>query len=256
MKRRQGFAYGLFAGSVSLSLLLVGCGSQTPSEGPSRIEGNPSFVSDDLRYAKFALSNDGSKTLNVVFDESRGTGKGYDLVYADVDFRGSFESATRAKAATWKRRKRLDCRFPPIALDLPTTADSALMSGRCTIVFSLSNYSRKNPAQETFAAQTRLMVQGKSGSWSYQFSEPFTPARDPATAPVANLLTPPEIRVATQRDKKRHGQTGIALSLVRNNVPVAIRRPNVPLRAQVEIKDAAGEVVHKGEGRLADFAFG
>ena len=80
---------GIIVLPVLLSLALS-CGAEPAKE--------PLYSSEKPVYLKVALDQAGSKAMLVVFDESKGTGKGYDVLYADTDLTRKFDKNEKVSA--------------------------------------------------------------------------------------------------------------------------------------------------------------
>lgn len=106
------------------------------------------FKSAKPLYARVALNQDGSKILSVVFDESEGTGTGYDVLYADVNFNGGFENGERFEKAPppnvqstglippgWSSNT-----FQPITVNVPFNEKAQNIANPCQIVFTHQRY--------------------------------------------------------------------------------------------------------------------
>ncbi len=68
--------------SVGIVLMLVVAVSPPLAEAAHE----PAYSSKKPLYAFVVVNEAGTKVLKLVLDESRGTGKGYDTIYADVNF--------------------------------------------------------------------------------------------------------------------------------------------------------------------------
>jgi hypothetical protein len=68
----------------------------TPAFDHSKIDRTlvePAYVSQKPAYRFFAFGPEGKSLLSMALDESQGTGKGYDVVYVDLDLDGKLTSA-------------------------------------------------------------------------------------------------------------------------------------------------------------------
>ena len=64
----------------------------------------------------------------------------------------------------------------------------------------------------------------------------------------------PGIKVTTQPDHTKRGNTAILIDVVMGSWTVAALGNNTP--TTLVVKNTAGKVVHKGTGQLDDFGFG
>ncbi len=103
---------------------------------------------DKPLYAKVVLNEDGSKVLSVMFDGSKGTGTGYDVLYADVNFNGRFDDDERFEKASPPPVISTGLippgfsshSFQPIVLNVPYNEKGQGITNPCEIVFRYQKY--------------------------------------------------------------------------------------------------------------------
>ena len=212
-----------------------------------------SYKSGKLLYAKIILTEDGSKVLSLVFDESRGTGKGYNTIYADTNFSGSFEKDEKIKGKTEKRYGNLYCSFRAINLKIPCNEKAKGVSKPCSVTL---NYQKYGGGKEYFSVTTNIKLREDSTKWEYTFRGRIKPTESLENAPVWGPNRTPEIRITTRPDSQKKRNTGIGLSLVAGAAGFECKKGGSPVKAYVVIKDSDVKVVHKDTAALSKFVFG
>ncbi len=212
-----------------------------------------SYKSRKPFYAKIILTEDGSKVLSLVFDESRGTGKGYNTIYADVNFNGSFDEAEKIKGKTEKRSGNLYCSFRDINLKIPYNEKAKGVSNPCSVML---NYRKYGGGREYFYVTTNIELLEDSTRWEYSFSGAIKPTERLENAAVWGPNRTPEIRITTRSDPQKKRNTGIGLGLVAGAAGFECKKGGSPVKAHVVIKDSDGKVVHKDAAELGKFVFG
>ncbi len=254
--------------------------SSAGSSGTAQVAEQVVPRSDKPLYAKVALNEDGSKVLLVMYDESEGTGKGYDLLYADLNFDGKFEqgessrkthhpymSRTRALPAGWE-----GWAFSPISLNVPFNQKGEGVPDPCRMTFRYQRYPTMSRVlalggtigpspsprkiAEVFEVRSEIRLHQDSTAWEYSFEGNMKPSESLESAPVWRFDDRPKIEIATRPDGRTKGNLGIAL-----NVPAGERRfeckeAGQPPKAHVQIKKPDGIVVHEGGETLDKFRFG
>ena len=89
----------------------------------------PAFKSASPKYAQIAMNEDKSKVLSVVFDESRGTGRGYDTLYVlELDDQGKVAKSEACVAAKSMEKDTAVYGFKPI--DRPVAFKNDMKGGK------------------------------------------------------------------------------------------------------------------------------
>jgi hypothetical protein len=248
--------------------------------------GDPSseiaYASEKPQYAKLALTQDGSKVLNVVFDESNGTGKGYDVVYADTAFSGRFNKARKVEGTLYKCTSGFHYFFPPIKLKAPYNGKAAGISEPCQATFSYQKHTTRSGTAsrvlrssvvttEQFAVKSDVWLRDGSTERRYSFSRTLKPAAV-STADAAPIFPrAPTMTVIATPDAIREGNLGLKLDVADADETAGATSPSSDcgcagttkdfecqpdVKAHVEIKDSDGRVVHRNDAPLSQFAFG
>ena len=216
-------------GAVIVCALLVAALS-CPAEPAKGV----TFSSEKPRYAKVALTEDGSKILCVVFDESKGTGKGCDVLYADTNFNGVFEGGEKLTPTVEKCSSGFHCNYPGIKLDIAYNEKAKGIANPCEVSFIYAWHS--SPIQpttrilgvtlpgppapktvtESFYGSVTVRLPGEAQQqWEYSSnSSDLKPAESIETAPLMGLAGTPKLMIATQPDGRQEGNFGVALTVV------------------------------------------
>lgn len=248
----------------------------------------PAYASKKPLYAKVALNEDGSKVLTVVFDESKGTGKGYDVLYADVELAGRLDKAARVEAPSYICPSGAHFYFPPIELSVPYNDKGAGVSTPCLVSLSYERHTPETGAagrllmssaasttQDFFVATTVRLRDG-SAEREYSFKRSITVSPTLSDARVWGFPRRPGVAITTKPDPQKKGNVGIGLDMAETEsqeqksagpllqssrcgcaATEASFQCKPPINAHVEVKTPEGKVVvHRGDAALDKFTFG
>ncbi len=245
--------------------------------------GEIAYASQKPQYSKIALSQDGSTVLNVVFDESKGTGKGYDVVYADTAFSGQFDKASKVEGVLYKCTSGFHYFFPPIKLKAPYNGKAAGISEPCQATFSYQKHTTRSGTAsrllrsssvvttEQFAVKSDVWLRDGATERRYSFSRTLKPAPDSNGGPARIFPRTAAMTVIATPDGIREGNLGLKLDLADAEKTAGATSPSSDcgcagttkdfecqpdVKAHVEIKDSDGRVVHQDDAPLSQFAFG
>lgn len=224
--------------------------------------------SKNPRYAKVTLTGDGSKVLSIVFDESKGTGTGYDLIYAHANILiGNIEWSKTLKAKTkWGRYhtvgdktdkyKGLYCLFPPINLNVYYAGEVKTISNPYSVIFEYSKYFSEN-AKEYFYATTNIKLKEGPVQWQYSFQSKINPSEFRENIPILQFNQNPRIAIEARLDERKKGYLKIVprLRVGNNNWLKKCRRGATPVKVYIEIKKPDGRVVDKRSVSFDKFVF-
>ncbi len=266
-------------GILSVLTMAVACAAGQMSEA--------SYSSQKPVYAKVALAEDGSKLLSVVFDESKGTGNGYDVLYADTDFNGAFDEPQKVTAKTRKCSLGFHCDFAPVKVSVTPKSEALGKTCGCEITFNYARHTyttrvttapertrgafltrvltarrqKAAPAastttDESFSAQASIKVGEGSDQWEYSFVKSIKPSEEPAEAPIWNFLETPKLALTCKPNDRVKGNLGIGFDLMAGETRIEGKKGTVQLRARVEVRKSDGSIVHKNEGPASRYGFG
>ena len=257
----------------------------------------PLYSSEKPVYLKVALDEAGSKAMLVVFDESKGTGKGYDVLYADTNLNRKFDKNEKVSATSHNcltvldekgtllarfvfdesngSAKRYDelyadinadinlsgapgveCDFPPLKVNVRSSNRPANSPDSCDVIFNYEKHRYPAKSRESFQATATIRLQEGSAQWEYSCRGTVRPSEKVGSAPVWNLLHTPKLKITTEPDKLRRGNLGIGLELLSGEAYVTRGEAGAPLKARVEVKKSDGRIAHKADGDLSKFGFG
>ncbi len=243
----------------------------------------PSYCSEKPLFAKVAVNEDGSTILCVAFDESQGTGEGYDVFYADVNMNGKFDADERFEKTPpppilstglvppgWSSST-----FPPVIVNVPYNEKGEGVSDPCKVTFRFQRYLIGNvislsesgaslrpiaPApreiRQELVVQAIIWLRQDGAIWEYLFGDIIRPYERIEDAVVWRFGGKPELEVSTRPDGRKEGNLGIGLELKAGGQSFLCRKEGSLPEAHVEIKNSSGKVVHQGSAALNKFAFG
>jgi len=184
------------------------------------------FISDKPAYARLALTADASKVLLLALDESLGTGKGYDTVYADTNFNGVIEASEKLERAG---NADYDP-FKPLNFDFGYNAAAAGVKEPLVLTVSRS-YMESGFA---VALQVRLVQDGQN--WEYTFRKPLTVSTDLKKTPVLSPK-PLTVNVSTRPGNG----LGIAATLSAGDFSISCYPPQGSPSVRLLVQGADGQ---------------
>jgi hypothetical protein len=229
-------------------------GPLTPTEPKLTI--SATFNSKRLLYGKLALNEDRSKVLSMVLDESKGTRTGHDLLYADVNFNGTFEESEKLTAVTVKRYGSWlsSSTFAPLNFDVPYNQKGSGIADSCQLTLGYRQYPRAGVAED-FSVTMKIRLRQGSTVWDYSVNGSVQPSKR-LEDPDVWTLPGPRMTVSTQPDKNKKGHLGIALNVSAGEGGFGCRREGQPVEAHIEVRKPDGEIVHRGDATPDKFRFG
>jgi hypothetical protein len=225
-----------------LALLLLATGANAGSAQPVK------FASAKPLFAKLAMGGEGAPVVALAFDESHGTGKGHDVLYADTNGNSVFESSEKHTTEKGSGPATFLVTLPatlfPAAIADETIAKMAAL--RVTL-YSLGNL---NPS--TMMAVNLHLTRGEE-TWDYSLiSSGGTPSGDLKAATVLHagpLEIVPTIRPGVA--------TGIAARLQAGDFSLSCAGPNgASTDVTILVKNQAGQTVHQESVPLGRLGFG
>ncbi len=251
-------------GILSVFTIALACAAAQTSQ--------PRYSSAKPLYARLALDEKGSKMLDLAFDESGGTGAGYDMIYADLNFNGDLSDDKPIKGTLRKPPSAavaVSCTFPPIDVDAPYNEKAKGVEKPCSISI---HYYQLNPQRAArrlksqpeaesprrFFLRPEIKLKEGAAEWTYSFSHiTFYPTEKPE-APAVRAFEdkPPALSVGTMSDPKRKGYLGIqAVAVVRGRA-ASPSRGGKPVSANVQITKPLGKTVLHQNVALSRMFFG
>jgi hypothetical protein len=244
----------------------------------------PNYTSEKPRYAKLAVAKDGSKVLAVVFDESKGTGEGYDILYADTDFNGTFDPGEKLQAKVHKCSPTgIHCNFPAFTVDVPFDKKAAGIPKPCELTLNYAKHwyttrvekvslaarilgssaskttgplPGNTRVNENFYVYATVALPERSERWEYSFQGQTKPSESLKDAPVWSFNRPPALEITTKPDPQKKGHLGIGVNFSSGEIQMRCTKAGQPAKGHVEIKKRDGSVVHKEDVGLDKLSFG
>jgi len=219
------------------------------------LTGLPQLASAKPRFARLVAAPEYTTALWLILDESRGTGSGYDVVYADFNYDGVIGEGETARGQVRSMGEFAIGSFP--AFGVPDANDPDQEAGeRPRITISCQAYRGKS----YFSASSIIRMPGESGRpndvWRYMISASLRTGPNPETAPLTKLGGEPAVQVEVKPDGNRRGYTGIGLSVTMGGSFCDLRTAAGSPDAEVIVRNANGQIVHQAAERLDKFCFG
>ena len=227
----------------------------------------PGYSSSKPLYAKFVLTKDGSKVLTVVFDESQGTAKGYDTIYADLNFNDDLtdDKPIKGKKGNVERQGpgNMYCSFPMIGVNVPYNEKAKGVERPWQLRFYFNQCQRSRffgliPAETRrgFSVNAVLRLRDESGEWQYFLGDVLNPAENlPAASPVT-FSRRVSLQVKAKPDPRKRGNTGIAVYTMAGTDRFVCFKGNKPATGRVQITNQEGKTVHSKDVSLDKLVFG
>jgi len=242
------------------TVVLLSAPFACPAEGMKE----PAYRSTKPLYAAVVLDEAGTKVLTLAFDESAGTGKGYDTMYADLNVNGDLtdEKAIGGNRSSL-RGSSYTCSFNPFTVDVPYNEKSKGVEKPWELTFNYYQFTRtklfglvrgETYRQSSFEGQVRL--KDESWVWQYSFSSSVELAKSLAEASPIAFRGKPMLQVETKRDPQKKGNTGIAAHLRMDTNLFRCFKGDQPITGHVEIKDEEQKTVHSEDVSSDRLVFG
>jgi hypothetical protein len=237
--------------SSALVFCLCVCFVYSDTKGKGKA---PSFVSSSPSYVNLYLTEDKSKILKLAFDESKGTGTGYDTLYASVNFASGFRkykarSKTETKKTSKGKIKTTFFSFPDIKLK--TRYNEKAKKASCPYLLKLTY--RKNSKGSKLLINNNIQLCDESGVWDYSVECYIKPSTNSGKPPFYSFFNAkPQLRASTKPYKKK---IAIVLNLITGGLTLTCKKGRFPAKAYVLIKDQNGKKVHKGSKGVEKFTY-
>lgn len=210
----------------------------------------PAYSSDKPLQAFVALDEAATKVLKLVLDESGGTGKGYDTIYADVNLNGDLTDDKPLKGELEKEEGSTYATFPPIAVETPDEGDVARKRvWQFTINYEEYQMRRlfgllPGRVNRSFEVEAELSVKDASGEWVCSFAAGLDFAEKGETALVSPVGEKPVLVLRVGQDRQKEGAVAAIAYLISDAEQMGCNHDGKPLNARVLVRDSQGKVVH------------
>lgn len=209
--------------------------------------GAAKFKSGKPLYGRIGICGKTIKILNVAFDESKGTGKGYDTLYVDTNFNLIFErkEALRTRTPVSSRSSSSNWGIPKLSLDgilrVPISAPA-----------SVNLYG--GSSSRTAYLHIPVSMNGKHASPAnnYSLSGSIKLGGSLMKSKISNISRP-ELDLAVQAQDRA---VGLAMTLRCGDFSLACYGSSKEDNASFSIRDTKGSVIESGKGDLQDYGVG
>ncbi len=225
----------------------------------------PTYQSAKPLYVRIALDENETRVLTLAFDESTGTGKGYDTIYADLNLNGDLTDEKAVKGSLQKYgRSSIVCSFPPALPAIPYNDKAKGIEDPWQIVVNYHQFTRtrlfgllRGETYRSFFFEGRMKLRDTSGGeWSYSMSTMFEPGEISSEVSPIGFRGKPTLEVEAKSDPQKKGNTGIAVALRLGDTALRCLNPRRPVKAHILVKDQEGQVVHSEDVGLDKLFFG
>lgn len=198
------------------------------------------YVSATPRYMSIILPEFGGKGISVVFDESAGTGKGFDTVYVDANLDGTMSDDEKWVAESKGPTDNSPRTYPVISLKPEV---------KTPVSYEIVLSNTQLDQIENFSGTIIRKMPYKGTTWRIEYTGNLAPSANsdkpsvykPISAPKAILKAGPYGRA-----------TGIIAALKSGDITIA--SPDITV--DVQVKNAAGKIIREDKGSLDKYGFG
>ncbi len=214
--------------------------------------GTVAFKSKQPLYAKIAVSGKSVRIVSLALDESKGTGKGYDILYVDSNGNKRFEKAEGIKSKKYPSQSRPSIYWNGVKLPLSGVLRVPLSNG-----MTANYYGVREKTLNLYASINLPKKVTESTATSYYLTSNLKLNRSLAGAKVYTLAAP-SLSVQVQ---SLDGAVGFAMALKCGDFDLAYtggpaNQSQDQSNASYAIKDDNGGVIESGTGDLQKFGFG
>jgi hypothetical protein len=240
-----------FLGSNAVLLLLV-----TVLPCPGKLVKEPSYSSDKPLYALVMLDEDATKVVTIVFDESQGTGKGYDTIYADLNLNGDLADDQPVKGVLSEAKYSVDWKFPVLSLSVPYNERGTGIESSWEFAIAHYKYGSGEQSRLSFPVVVTMRLKDRSGVWEYTWSDILYPVAKPGVAVATPLVGRPILILQAKADMKKPGNVGLAANLIFDGPRIYCKRDGTPVAGSVLIADEQGKTILSEEVSSDQLSFG
>jgi hypothetical protein len=206
------------------------------------------FISAKPAYDAITLTGDEKKVLLLAFDESAGTGTGYDTVYADANFNNVIEATE--KVAVQGDATASYVTYEPLNFDFGY--NDAAQGLDKPLVLTLSRAPQPTGGGNGFSASLSARLKQDDVAWEYTFRrnmQLFMDRKDVlphSTRPLTTLVT----------TRPGGAGLGIAVRLAAGDFSISCYSPQGSPQVRLVVKNEAGETVSDATMPLDRLGFG
>lgn len=206
----------------------------------------PTYSSERPLYAFVVVNGAATKVLKLVFDESQGTGKGYDTIYADLNFNGDLTDDAPIKGAITAQENMWHGSFPAIEVPVPYNERAKGIENPCQLVISYTGYEFGEGIDHRFSLNARIRLRGEEAVWEYSFSKTLQPVPKGEGAVATSVVGEPSLLVNVTPDTEKEGHVRVSADLMVDMMPAQrIQKDGQRVMPQIVIKNEHGEVIEE-----------
>jgi hypothetical protein len=237
--------------TVIISVLLI-----SVSSGLLGAAREPSYSSEKPLYAFVVLDEEATKILKLALDESEGTGKGYDTVYADLNLNGDLADDQPVKGVLSEAKYSVDWKFPVLSLSVPYNERGTGIESSWEFAIAHYKYGSGEQSRLSFPVVVTMRLKDRSGVWEYTWSDILYPVAKPGVAVATPLVGRPILILQAKADMKKPGNVGIAANLIFDGPRIYCKRDGTPVAGSVLIADEQGKTILSEEVSSDQLSFG
>lgn len=215
----------------------------------------PDLQSRAARFARVIVSPVHTTALTMILDESRGTGTGYDTLYADLNYDGRMAPDERIPGRVNVMGEIAFASFPAFAVARAENLDEP-PAQRARVNVSYQMYGGKQIFSISVLARIPSAPEEPGDIWQYRIEGRLLTGSNPDTIPLTVLGGEPALQVDARPAGYNRREVGIGLTVTLGGSFCDPRGPQGSPDATVVIRDADGELVKQATARLDQFCFG
>ncbi len=205
----------------------------------------PTYSSEKPLYAFVVVNEAGTKVLKLVFDESQGTGKGYDTIYADLNFNEDLTDDAVIEGTIRGERGYVQGSFPSIEVPVPYNEKAEGIETPCWLRISYTGYEFEEGIDHRFSFDARIRLRGEEAVWEYSWPKTFQPVAKGAGAVATSVVGEPSLLLNVSPDEENEGHVRVSGHLMVDRMPAgSIKKDDQAVRPQIAIRNEQGEVIH------------
>jgi len=215
----------------------------------------PELRSATPHFAQLVAAPYYQTALWLIFDESRGTGSGYDLLYVDFNYDGRIGQGELAHGQGRTAGEVTVVYFPPFGVPAPDGLQQA-PGDKPRVQVTFYNVQGRDYVR----ASSTVRISGASGrpddSWQYAITGQLRTGPSADQAPLTAFRGEPSLQVVARADAKNRSAIGIGLTAMLGGNACTPRSMQGSPDATIVVRNQAGQIVHQASKSLDTFCFG
>ena len=203
------------------------------------------YSSEKPLYAFVVVNEAGTKVLKLAFDESQGTGKGYDTIYADLNFNSDLTDDAAIEGTIEGQEGLVQGSFPPIEVPVPYNEKAEGIANPCQLEISYYQFGRGEETPPQFQLRASVKVKDEEGvDWTYSFSNELLPAEKPEGVIAAAFDGELRLMLSVIPDSEKPGHIAPATMVMAGMGPLSCTKDDQPLMAHLKVTNERGVTIH------------